>query len=123
MKKREHSRYIPPKEIHVAILLPPRDHPIIVMGRLIDISQSGLAITHLPLDDTIIPIKTPCEVMLKIDGQAFTKPVKAEIVYETQLNANTPSDYSHPINRYGVKFINFRSGLELQEKLLTAKAA
>lgn len=114
MEQRAHKRYIPRKEVLVALFLQSGEH-IAVIGRLIDISQSGLALTHLPLDDTIIPVKTPCEVMLKLASRPFTKPFKCEIVNGTQLDPDTSDYFLHPLNRYGIRFTSLPSVSDLRE--------
>ena len=114
MEQREHKRYTPKKEVLVALLLQSREHTDVI-GRLIDISQSGLALAYLPLDDTIIPVKTPCEVMLKLKSHLFTKPLKCEIVNETQLNPDTSYYFLHPLNRYGIRFSSLPSASDLRE--------
>ena len=131
MEPRRYERYTPKKEVMVALRLPPDQQNWTFMGHMVDLSRSGLSFAYLPIS-MAIPIRTPCEIMLKYDSKPFDEPVACEPVYEMDTKAagmetrqkityETPfssETYSLPLmRRCGVKFINPLSVSALQELL------
>ncbi|MDR3567531.1 MAG: hypothetical protein P4L43_05835 [Syntrophobacteraceae bacterium] len=103
MEIREHTRYTPRASIMVILTLPVGGlYPLI--GPLVDISESGLCFTFLPLQSGMeIPTQGPCEVVLKYGFRAFSKPIASRIVYGSVTSTTT--SFMAPAMRCGIEFL------------------
>ena len=112
MEEREHSRYTPRASVMVILTLPAGDfYPLI--GPLVDISESGLCFTFLPLQsDMVIPAGGPCEVVLKYGFRTFSKPIPSRIVYGSV--SSMTSSFMAPAMRCGVEFSTPLSSAEIE---------
>lgn len=108
MERRTYPRYRPKTDVLAALLFPTREDTLSVIGRLIDISPSGLALVHSPLHGSTVHLNTPpCEVMLKYSECSFSKPLMGEIVYDLPLGFGASSSvFFCPEKRYGIRLIS-----------------
>jgi hypothetical protein len=108
----EHTSYTAAKSIMVILTLPVRGiYPLI--GPLVDISQSGLRFTYLPLQSDIdIPMKGPCQVVFRYGSRSFSEPIPCKIVYETV----SPTRFSSmlPVRCCGIQFLTPLSASDIE---------
>jgi hypothetical protein len=115
--RRKHKRHIPKKEIIVALISKCEDT---VVGRVIDISKSGLALSYLPLenDESFIRSNMPCEYMLKFVKQPFTKPNGCKVVCEIELNSKESWYFVNSLRRCGISFEMLLNDSEIERMLV-----
>ncbi len=113
MRDREHTRYNAGKAIMVILTLPVSGiYPLI--GPLVDISESGLSFTYLPLQcDIDISMQDPCEVVLKYGSRSFSDPIPCKIVYET-VSPPRGSSFMVPVRQIGIQFLTPLPALDLE---------
>ena len=113
METREHTRYTPRAAIMVILTLPVSGaYPLI--GPLVDIIESGLCFTFLPLQtDLDIRMEGACEVVLKYGFRSFSVPIPARIVHGS-VSPTTTSSFMVPALRCGIEFLTPLSMPEIE---------
>ncbi len=113
MDRREHDRNTPQKPVMVILTLPVSGiYPLI--GPLVDISQSGLSFTYLPLQQDIdIPMQGECEVVIKCGFRSFSDPYPCRVIYD---KAVSPRGFSLmvPARRCGIQFLTPLSNFDIE---------
>ena len=111
MEHRRHERFESTKDATVALLFQPEKCEHNLVGPLINISQSGLAFSFLPLDKIKTPARGHCTISL-IGSGLSAHTIRCRKVYEVAVPRR--SFFLPPPKRVGVEFLLPLSGTEFK---------
>lgn len=98
---RFYERFRPKKDIVVALHYPAEESEKYQIGKMVDMSQSGLALSYLALDASVISASENCTVSI-LELPMKTQPIQCRVVYEKELPAYSFLDL--PMKRVGLEF-------------------
>lgn len=116
LERRRHERSLAKKEAWVSLQLSPGELNPVCIGRLIDISQGGLAFDYIVMEtDLTNQVQTFARVRLQSpSGPAlFSEAMQCKIIRDTYMPPG--SFYSLPIRRCGLQFEEPLSLSKIQE--------
>lgn len=109
-------RLNPQSQVMVALIYPPENSENNFVGSLLDISQSGLAISYVSLGRTAALKKKHCKLSILKSGMT-QKMINCRKIYEMEVSeqsGNSPS-----VKRAGFKFLRVISSSEVDSIIST----